>query len=131
MKEMNEDDMIGVAMADHIESTNHPRFEYVLKGEVYSHTYDAIKAFKELSIEEQMDIAVSAAKYLIDVDEPEMMKGWIRQVMLYAMSDRLWGILDDYYAVMIVRASVKNKVDKYLEDINVRTKKRDCSGCSE
>lgn len=128
---MKEIDMIGMTMADRIESTNNLRLEYVLKGEVYSHAYDAIKAFKELSTEEQMDIAVSAAKYLIDVGEPEMMKGWIRQVILYAMSNRLWGILDDYYSVMIVRRGIENKVDEYPEDINVRNMKRDCSGCSE
>lgn len=128
---MKEIDMIGTTMADRIESTNNLRFEYVLKGEVYSHAYDAIKAFKELSTEEQMDIAVAAAKYLIDVGEPEMMKGWIRQVILYAMSNRLWGILDDYYSVMIVRRGIENKVDEYSEDINVRNMKRDCSGCSE
>lgn len=128
---MKEIDMIGMTMADRIESTNNLRLEYVLKGEVYSHAYDAIKAFKELSTEEQMDIAVSAAKYLIDVGEPEMMKGWIRQVILYAMSNRLWGILDDYYSVMIVRRGIENKVDEYPEDINVRNMKRDCSGRSE
>lgn len=120
-----------MTMADRIESTNNLRLEYVLKGEVYSHAYDAIKAFKELSTEEQMDIAVSAAKYLIDVGEPEMMKGWIRQVILYAMSNRLWGILDDYYSIMIVRGGIENKVDGCPEDINVRNMKRDCSGCSE
>lgn len=128
---MKEIDMMGMTMADRIESTNNLRLEYVLKGEVYSHAYDAIKAFKELSTEEQMDIAVTAAKYLIDVSEPEMMKGWIRQVILYAMSNRLWGILDDYYSVMIVRGGIENKVDECSDDINVRNMKRDCSGCSE
>lgn len=128
---MKEIDMIGMTMADRIESTNNLRFKYVLKGEVYSHAYDAIKAFKELSTEEQMDIAAAAAKYLIDVGEPEMMKGWIRQVILYAMSNRLWSILDDYYSVMIVRRGIEGKVDEYLKDIKVRNMKRDCSGCSE
>lgn len=117
---MNEDDMIRRTTTDFVAYTNDLRFEYILKGKMYHHAYDAIEAFKRLEIEEQIDIASTAAEYLIDVDNPAVKKGWIRQVISFTMRNRLWELIDDCYTVMITRVGIEDKVDEYPEDIKVQ-----------
>ena len=117
---MNEDNMIRRTKTDFIAYMNDLRFEYILKGEVYHHAYDAIEAFKRLGIGEQIDIASTAVDYLIDVDNPAVRKGWIRQVISSTMRNRLWELLDDCYLVMITRVGIEDKVDEYPEDIKVQ-----------